>query len=87
MDASSALALHFVVWRAGEAGAAPATARAPAKPPAGGVVLRKLTDEEREGRQSALDEAKRKAQQEAKKRFGGEEGGQGEAGEDGQTSV
>jgi hypothetical protein len=58
---------------AGEAGAAPATARAPAKPPAGGVVLRKLTDEEREGRQSALDEAKRKAQQEAKKRFGGEE--------------
>jgi hypothetical protein len=37
------------------------------------VVLRKLTDEEREARQSALYEAKRKAQQEAKKRFGGEE--------------
>jgi hypothetical protein len=37
------------------------------------VVLRKLTDEEREARQSALDEAKRKVEQEAKKRFGGGE--------------
>jgi translation initiation factor IF-2 len=57
-------------------GAAPAAAPAPAaKPPAGGVVLRKLTDEEREARQSALESAKvreaeerRVAEEEARRR-------------------
>jgi len=42
---------------AARGGAAPATAPAPAKPPAGGVVLRKLTDEEREARAKALESA------------------------------
>jgi translation initiation factor IF-2 len=48
-------------------GAAPAGAPAPAaKPPAGGVVLRKLTDEEREARQSALESAKVREAEERK---------------------
>jgi translation initiation factor IF-2 len=51
-------------------GAAPATAPAAtpatAKPPAGGVVLRKLTDEEREARQSALESAKVREAEERK---------------------
>jgi translation initiation factor IF-2 len=48
-------------------GAAPATGPAPAaKPPAGGVVLRKLTEEEREARQSALESAKVREAEERK---------------------
>jgi translation initiation factor IF-2 len=47
--------------------ATPAATPAPAaKPPAGGVVLRKLTDEEREARQSALESAKVREAEERK---------------------